>query len=135
MILPVVTLSAFGSAAVIRLLRSSMLEVLESDYITLARSKGVPEWKVVWKHALRNAAIPVITIMGLQITRLASGSVIIENVFAWPGVGRLALEAVNARDFPVVQAIVVVVASMVLLGNFLADIGYALADPRIRYTR
>ena len=132
-ILPVVALSAFGSAAVIRLLRSSLLDVLDSDYIKLARSKGLGEGRVVWKHALRNAAIPVITIMGLQVARLASGSVIIETVFAWPGVGRLAVQALVARDFPVVQLVVIMVAAMVLLANLLADIAYAVADPRIRY--
>ena len=133
-ILPVIALSAFGSAAVIRLLRSSLLDVLDSDYIKLARSKGLSEKRVIWKHALRNASIPVITIMGLQVARLASGSVIIETVFAWPGVGRLAVQALVARDFPVVQLVVIMVAAMVLLANLLADIAYAVADPRIRYT-
>ena len=133
-ILPVIALSAFGSAAVIRLLRSSLLDVLDSDYIKLARSKGLSEKRVIWRHALRNASIPVITIMGLQVARLASGSVIIETVFAWPGVGRLAVQALVARDFPVVQLVVIMVAAMVLLANLLADIAYAVADPRIRYT-
>jgi peptide/nickel transport system permease protein len=132
MILPVISLGAFGSAAMIRLLRSSMLDVLESDYIKLARSKGLSERSVIWKHALRNAAIPVITIMGLQIARLASGSVIVETVYAWPGVGQLAVQALNARDFPVIQLVVTVVASMVLMANFFADMAYAVADPRIR---
>ena len=132
MILPVISLGAFGSASMIRLLRSSMLDVLESDYIKLARSKGLSERTVIWKHALRNAAIPVITIMGLQIARLASGAVVVETVYAWPGVGQLSVQALNARDFPVIQLVVTIVASMVLVANFLADIGYALADPRIR---
>ena len=132
LILPVLTVSAFGSAGMIRLLRSGMLDVLDSEYIKLARSKGLPERMVVWKHALRNAAIPLVTIMAIQIARLASGAVVVETIFAWPGVGRLTLQALNARDYPVMETAVFLTSSMILMANFLADIMYAVIDPRIR---
>jgi peptide/nickel transport system permease protein len=134
-ILPTLTVSAFGSAGMIRLLRSGMLDVLDSEYIKLARTKGLPERLVIWKHALRNAAIPLVTIMALQIARLASGSVVVETIFAWPGVGRLAIQALNARDYPVMQTAVFLTSAMVLLGNLVADILYATVDPRIRLAR
>lgn len=134
-VLPVVTMTFFGFMlpGVIRLLRSSMLEVLDAEYIRLARVKGVREWVVIWKHALRNALIPVVTFVGFYFGILLSGSVVVEAVFAWPGIGRLAYEAVLWRDYPVIQGVVLVVSITILLGNLLVDILYAYLDPRIRY--
>jgi ABC-type dipeptide/oligopeptide/nickel transport system permease component len=116
-----------------RLVRSSMLEVLDSEYIKLARIKGLSEMWVVWKHALRNAIIPLLTAAGITFATIVTGAVIIEMVFAWPGIGRLIAEAVIARDFPVTQAVVLLVAVMVLGVNLVVDILYAYVDPRIRY--
>ena len=132
-ILPVLTLSFFSLPIFTRLIRSSMLEVLDSEYIKLARIKGLSERKVVWKHALRNAIIPLMTAAGISFGTIVTGAVIIETVFAWPGVGRLLAEAVIGRDFPVVQAAVLLVAVVILLVNLLVDIMYAYVDPRIRY--
>jgi peptide/nickel transport system permease protein len=117
-----------------RLVRSSMLDVLDSEYVKLARIKGIPEWKVIWKHCLRNAAIAPFTYFGLIIGSLLVGSVSIEFVFAWPGVGRLAVDATAARDFPVVQAVVITFCLVYIVANLLVDIAYAYVDPRIRYT-
>ncbi|MEE9197803.1 MAG: ABC transporter permease, partial [bacterium] len=103
------------------------------DYITTARAKGVRESRVVLKHAFRNALIPVVTIVGLQIGGLLAGSIITETIFAWPGIGRLAIQAINARDYPLVQGCVLVIALGYVLVNFLTDLLYGLIDPRIRY--
>ena len=116
-----------------RLLRSSMLEVLDSDYVKLARLKGLSEMVVIWKHALRNAIIPLLTAAGITFATIVTGAVIIETVFSWPGIGRLIAEAVIARDFPVTQAVVLLVAVVVLAVNLVVDILYAYVDPRIRY--
>jgi peptide/nickel transport system permease protein len=116
-----------------RLIRSAMLDVLDSEFVKLTRVKGLPEWKVVWKHCLRNAAIPPLTYFATTAGVLLTGSVIIESVFAWPGTGLLAVDAVRARDFQVVQAIVIVFSSVFLMANLLVDILYAYIDPRIRY--
>ncbi len=125
--------TVFGSlAGLSRYMRSSMQEVLSQEYITTARAKGLPEKTVIYKHALRNAILPVITIIGLSIPGLISGSVIFETVFGIPGVGQLLYQAAMARDYNVIMAEVVIVSILTLLGNLLADIGYALADPRIR---
>jgi len=132
MILPGVALGWFPVAAFMRLIRSSMLTALDSEYVKLARLKGLPEWKVVWKHALKNAAIPPITFFGILVARLLTGSVAIETVFAWPGVGLLALEAVNARDYQVVQAVVMIVSTIFIMMNLLVDLAYAYIDPRVR---
>jgi len=110
-----------------------MLEVLDSEYIKLARIKGLSEKWVVWKHALRNAIIPLLTAAGITFGTIVTGAVIIETVFAWPGLGRLMAEAVMGRDFPIIQASVLLVAVVVLLVNLLVDIAYAYVDPRIRY--
>ena len=132
-ILPVLTLSFFMLPIMTRLIRSSMLEVLDSEYVKLARIKGLPERLVVWKHALRNAIIPLLTAAGITFGTIVTGAVVIETVFAWPGLGRLMAEAVIGRDFPVIQAAVLLVAVVVLMVNLLVDIAYAYVDPRIRY--
>jgi len=133
MILPGVCLGWFQVATTMRLIRSSMLDVLDSEFVKLTRIKGLPEWKVVWKHCLRNAAITPLTYFAISAGALIIGSVIIESVFAWPGTGLLAVDAVRARDFQVVQAIVIVFAAVFILANLLVDILYAYLDPRIRY--
>jgi peptide/nickel transport system permease protein len=115
-----------------RLVRSSMLDVLASEYVKLARIKGLPERTVIWKHALRNALIAPLTAAGAIFAGLITGTVILETVFAWPGVGRLLVTAVSGRDFPVVQGITIMVALVVLVINLLVDIAYAYVDPRIR---
>ncbi len=125
--------SAFGGlAGLSRFMRASMIEVLRQDYITTARAKGLPENTVIYKHALRNALLPVITILGLSIPGLVGGSVIFESIFSIPGVGQLMWQAVMARDYPLIMGNLVIVSVLTLLGNLLADICYALADPRIR---
>lgn len=132
LILPV-TLSAFVSlAGMSRYMRSNMLEVIRQDYITTARAKGLSETVVIYRHALRNALMPVITILGLSVPGLIGGSVIFESIFAIPGMGKLFYDAVMARDYPVVMGGLVIGAMLTLLGNLLADLGYALADPRVR---
>ena len=133
-ILPAVAIGWFQVAALMRLVRSSMLDVLDTEYVKLARIKGVPEWKVIWKHCLRNAAIAPFTYFALIIGSLLVGSVSIEFVFAWPGVGRLAVDAAAARDFPVVQAVVVTFCLVYIVANLLVDIAYAYVDPRIRFS-
>ena len=133
MILPAVCLGWFQVATTMRLIRSSMLDALDSEFVKLTRIKGLPEWKVVWKHCLRNAAITPLTYFAITAGVLVNGSVIIESVFAWPGTGLLAVDAVRARDFQVVQAIVIVFAAVFILTNLLVDILYAYIDPRIRY--
>ncbi|MCZ6535650.1 MAG: ABC transporter permease [Chloroflexi bacterium] len=133
MVLPAISLGWFQVAAVARLTRSSMLEVLDSEYVKLARIKGVPEWKVIWKHCLRNAALAPITYFGLILGGFVTGSVVIETIFAWPGVGLLAIDALRARDFQVVQTVVVFFAFIYIAASLLVDILYAYLDPRIRY--
>ncbi len=132
LILPVFVSAIGGLAGFSRYTRSSMLEVLRQDYITTARAKGLPERVVIYRHALRNALLPLITIMGLSIPGLIGGSVIFESIFAIPGVGQLMWSAVMARDYPVLMGNLVIVAILTLLGNLLADMGYAAVDPRIR---
>lgn len=133
MILPAVTLGTSAAASLTRLTRSAMLDVLNRDYITLARAKGVPERMVILKHGFRNAMIPVVTILGLRLGTLLAGSVIVETIFSWPGVGRLIIQAIQVSDFPVVQAAVLLIATTVVLANFLTDIVYMFIDPRVRY--
>lgn len=132
-VLPAITLGVFPMAAIMRLTRSSLLDVLDSEYIKMVRIKGLPEHMVIFKHALKNASIPVITLMGLQIAGFLTGSVIAETVFAWPGVGKLAVDAVFARDFQVIQASVFMIAVIFLSINLFIDLAYAYIDPRIRY--
>ncbi len=135
LILPVVALALSVMAWNARLTRSAMLEVMRQDYVQFARAKGLPRRVVVMHHALRNALIPTITIVGLQVGYLLSGSFVIENVFAWPGIGRLAVQAIFWRDYPVIQAVVLVTATLFLLINIVVDLVYRWADPRIRYVR
>ena len=132
-IMPAITLGAFEMASFARITRSSMLSVLDMDYIQTARAKGLGELFIVIKHALKNALIPIVTIMGLHVAYLMGGAVITEQIFAYPGVGWLAIQSIYNRDFPVVQAIVMVVSVGVVVTNFLVDIIYTLIDPRIRY--
>ncbi|MGA2106805.1 MAG: ABC transporter permease [Syntrophorhabdales bacterium] len=135
LVLPVGTMSFFLLPGMMRLLRSSMLDVLDSEYVKLARIKGLSERMVIWKHALRNALIAPLTTAGVLFANLITGEVIIETVFSWPGVGRLSVEAMIARDFPVVQGVTLMVAALVLIVNLLVDIIYAYVDPQIRYQR
>ena len=132
-ILPAVTLAAPAAAVLARITRSSVLEVLRQEYVRTARSKGLAEHLVVIRHALRNALVPVLTIVGLQFGGLLAGAVIVESVFSRPGLGRLAVNAVLARDFPVAQGIVLVVAVMYVFVNLSVDVMYGFLDPRIRY--
>jgi len=134
LVLPALTLGILSSAVIARLTRASMLEALEQDYVRTARAKGLRESTVVARHALRNAMVPVVTIVGLQIGGLLSGAFIIESVFAYPGVGQLAVTALQARDFPMIQGIVLFVAVVYVGVNLLADLLYGFLDPRIRYS-
>ena len=133
LVLPAIAMGWFQVAALMRITRSSMLEVLDSEYIKLARVKGVPEWRIIWVHALRNAAIAPLTYFGVIAGIILTGSVVIETVFVWPGAGQLAVEAIRARDFPVIQAVVLTFAAVFILANLLVDTLYAYVDPRIRY--
>ena len=133
LILPAITLGWFQVAAMMRLVRSAMLEVLDTEYVKLARIKGIVEWKVIWKHALRNASIPPLTYFGIVAGQLMTGAVITESVFTWPGTGLLAVDAIRARDYPVVQTVVITFAGIYVLANLAVDILYAYLDPRIRY--
>lgn len=134
-ILPALALGWYQVAAVMRLVRSAMLDVLDSEYVKLARIKGVAERSVVWKHCLRNAAIPPLTYIGFIVAVLLTGSIVIETVFAWPGIGLLAIDAVRYRDFPVVQTVVLLYAAKYVIINLLVDVAYVYVDPRIRFQR
>ena len=134
-ILPGFTLGWFVVAGMMRLLRSGMLEVLDSEYVKLARVKGVVERRVVWLHALKNALIPVVTFAGIYFAILVTTAIVVETVFAWPGLGRLAYEGISSRDFPVIQAVVLTTAAIVAAVNLCVDCLYAVIDPRIRYAR
>lgn len=134
-ILPAITLGSFAMASFARITRSSMLEVLDMDYIQTARAKGLRETAVVIRHALRNALIPIVTILGLHVALAIGGAVITEQIFAYPGVGWLAVQSIYNRDFPLIQAIVMVISVGVVATNFLIDILYTFIDPRIRYDR
>lgn len=134
-ILPAVALGWYQVAAIMRLVRSAMLDVLDSEYVKLARVKGVAERSVVWKHCLRNAAIPPLTYIGFIVAVLLTGSIVIETVFAWPGIGLLAIDAVRYRDFPVVQTVVLLYAAKYVIINLLVDVAYVYVDPRIRFQR
>lgn len=134
LILPAITLSAYQTALLTRLVRSGLLEVLGQDYVRTAHSKGLKVAVVVWKHALRNTLIPLITVVGVQLGALVAGAIVVETVFAWPGVGRLLIQAINGRDYPVIQAGVLVVSVMVVAINIVVDIFYAYIDPRISYS-
>ena len=133
LVLPATTLAFNLVALIARVTRSCMLDVLKQDYVRTARAKGVWEGRVIWLHALRNAFIPVLTVIGLQVGLLLGGVVVTETIFSWPGVGRLAIQAIYARDFPVVQAVVFVFAFTFVLVNLIVDLLYAALDPRIGY--
>jgi peptide/nickel transport system permease protein len=133
-ILPAVSLGWFYVAANLRLLRSAMLNVLDSEYVKLARAKGVSGKAVIWKHALRNALIPVLTFAGITLGGLVTGSLVVETVFAWPGLGQLAVKALIGVDYPLLQAVVVVFTLMYVICALLVDVMYAYIDPRIRYS-
>ncbi len=133
LILPAISLSMGSGAVIARMTRSSMLEVLEQDYIRTAYAKGIREKKVIFKHSLKNAFIPVITVLGMQIGFLLAGAVLVEIVFSWPGIGTLMINGILARDFPLVQGIILFVATAYVLVNLIVDIIYAFLDPRISY--
>jgi peptide/nickel transport system permease protein len=135
LVLPVFVLGVASAAGTARYVRSRLLEVLSEEYVLAARGRGLPEHRVITRHALRNALIPLITIYGMSLPFLFGGAVLIENVFAWPGMGTLAVEAVAARDYPLILATGMVAAVLVVLGNVLADVLYAVADPRVGYAR
>ena len=132
LVLPAVSLSTIVLGRLARLVRSSMLEVLGQDYVRTARAKGLGEWRVLTLHALRNASIPIVTLLGLQFAQLLGGAVVTETIFAWPGLGRLVVEAIFNRDFPVVQGVVLVVSLLFVIVSLLIDVAYALLDPRVR---
>ena len=131
-VLPAITLGTALAAILSRMTRASLLDRLGEDYLTVARAKGLPEWKVILKHALRNALIPVITVMGLQFGALLSGAIITENVFSWPGIGTLLINAIEARDYPLVQGCILFITLSYVLVNLLTDLFYGWVDPRIR---
>jgi peptide/nickel transport system permease protein len=133
LILPALTLGAFSAALISRLVRSSLLEVLGQDYVRTARAKGIAQMPVIARHALPNALIPVVTVIGLQVGTLLGGAVLAETIFAWPGIGRLLIQAISQRDYPLVQGIVIVTALVVSLINLAVDLLYAAINPRVRY--
>jgi peptide/nickel transport system permease protein len=134
LVLPGMVLGMYNAALVMRYTRSSMLEAIHQDYVRTARGKGLRERAVIFSHALRNALMPVITLAGLQFPILLGGAIITEQIFIWPGMGKLAVEAIFNRDYPVIMGLNLMTAVMVMIGNLLADVGYALADPRIRHS-
>jgi ABC-type dipeptide/oligopeptide/nickel transport systems, permease components len=131
-IMPTLTMGVILTATNVRLVRTAMLETLQSQYVMVARAKGLSERRVLYKHALRNCAIPLITYFGLQFGGMLGGLVVIEKVFSWPGLGTLAFDAVNARDYPVLQSVITVLALLIVGVNLIVDIAYSLVDPRIR---
>jgi peptide/nickel transport system permease protein len=133
LVLPALTLAAFSTALISRLVRSSLLEVLGQDYVRTARAKGIAQLPVIGRHALPNALIPVVTVIGLQVGTLLGGAVLAETIFAWPGIGRLLIQAISQRDYPLVQGIVIVTALLVSLINLAVDLLYAAINPRVRY--
>lgn len=132
LVLPSITISAFGSGLLIRLVRSAVSDTLRQAFVVTARSKGLSERAIAWTHVLRNSAIPVLTVMGLQFGALLGGSVVVETVFAWPGVGWLMIQSIEARDLPVIRAAVLVLAVFVIVINLVVDVLYTILDPRIR---
>jgi peptide/nickel transport system permease protein len=132
-ILPAFTLGAFQASNLLRVLRSSLLEVLGADFVTLARMKGLSEWRVIGVHVLRNAMLPVFTFGGILLATLMTGTIVVESVFAWPGFGRLAYDATLYRDFPLIQGVVIVAGVIVVTVNLTVDVAYAFLDPRIRF--
>lgn len=135
LILPSIVLGTIPMAVIARMTRSSMLEVLSEDYIRTARAKGIAPWRVIVIHALRNALIPVITVIGLQVGTLLSGAILTETVFAWPGIGKWLIESISRRDYPVVQGGILIVATIIIIVNLLVDLAYGVVNPRIRHSR
>ncbi len=133
LVLPAITLAANGTAIIARLTRSSMLEVMQQDFITTARAKGITESRVILKHGLKNALIPIVTILGLQFGLLLGGAILTETVFSWPGMGMLIVRSILARDYPVVQGAVLFLAAITVIINLVVDLLYSIIDPRIRY--
>ena len=131
--LPVTTLAIVQMALLTRLTKAKMIEILHKDYIITARSKGLPERRIVYYHALKNALIPVITVIGLRIGFILSGTVLIETVFGWPGIGRLMYDSINIRDYPVLMGIFIIISTTVIISNLVVDIILVLIDPRIKY--
>ncbi|RPJ18326.1 MAG: ABC transporter permease, partial [Desulfobacteraceae bacterium] len=132
-VLPATTIAAYNMGMLVRIVRSSMLEVLQEDYVTMARSKGLSEFSVVINHAFRNGSKAVVSIMGLQVGVLLSGALVVETIFAWPGLGKLMYDAVLQRDYPLVMTGTLIIAILVALVNLIVDISYAVLDPRVRY--
>lgn len=133
LVLPAITLGAALAAILARMVRTSMIEELSSDYVRTARAKGLPERVVLFRHAFRNALIPVITILGLQFGTLLAGTIVTETIFSWPGIGRLAVQAIEARDYPLLQGCILVIAVSYVVVNLATDVVYALVDPRVRF--
>jgi peptide/nickel transport system permease protein len=135
LVMPAIALGWYPVAAQTRILRSAMLDVLESDHVRLSRALGTPEWLIIWKYAFRNAAVPLLTMLGVYFAAMLGGAFIVEVIFAWPGVGRTVVEAVFSRDFPVVQAGVLLSSILFVLSTLLVDLSYGIVDPRIRHER
>jgi len=133
LVLPAIVLGTIPLAVIARMTRSAMLEVLGEDYVRTARAKGLPAWRVVGVHALRNALIPVVTIVGLQVGTLLAGAVLTETIFSWPGVGKWLIESISRRDYPALQGGVMLISSVVIVVNLLVDLSYGLVNPRIRH--
>lgn len=133
LILPAITLGTALAAILSRMTRSSLLEVISQEYLTAARARGLPDWRVLMKHALKNALLPVVTIIGLQFGALLSGAIVTEKVFSWPGIGSLLIQAVFTRDYPMVQGCILVISFCYIIANVTTELFYALIDPRIRY--
>jgi peptide/nickel transport system permease protein len=131
--LPVITLGTSGAAVIMRLTRSSLLEVIAQDYVRTARAKGLAERAILWRHGMRNALIPVITVAGLELGSLIGGAFIVEQIFSLPGMGKLAVDAIYSRDYPIVQGVVLLTTISFLVANFVVDMAYGILDPRIRY--
>lgn len=131
--LPALTLAAYSTARVARITRASMLDILAQDYIRTARGKGLSETTVMFRHAIKNALIPVVTVLGLEVGGLLGGALVTETVFAWPGIGRLTVEAIAVRDYPLVQGVITFAVLVFVLVNLLVDLSYTVIDPRIRY--
>jgi dipeptide transport system permease protein len=134
-VLPAVVLGTVPLAVIARMTRSAMLEVLGEDYIRTARAKGLPAWRVICVHALRNALIPIVTVIGLQVGVLVSAAILTESIFSWPGVGKWLIEAINRRDYPVLQGGTLLIGAVVMTVNLLVDLTYGLINPRIRHAR
>ncbi len=135
LILPAVVLGTVPLAVIARMTRSAMLEVLGEDYMRTARAKGLPAWRIVGLHALRNALIPVVTVIGLQVGVLFTGAILTETIFSWPGIGKWLIEAIGRRDYPVLQGGILLIGAVVMAVNLIVDLAYGLVNPRIRHAR